>query len=94
MRKILASQVVGTRKIAGTWWPIEDLLVRVRDQVPGRRPTWEVVRNLCNGVPDAVEVYPTRREVVLVFGGPSMLRRSSIRKRVAKVWGPFPRKAE
>lgn len=58
-RKILAEHVTGKRTINGTEWPICNQLVR--DQRPGQRPTWEIVRSLCNGVPDHVDTYPTRR---------------------------------
>jgi len=55
MRKVIIESNVGYRYVTGTSWPIVDQLVR--DTIPGRKPTYEVVRGLCNGVPDSCLVF-------------------------------------
>lgn len=57
-RTVIETVDLGARTIAGTDWPVVDQVVR--DQRPGRRPEWQVVRSLCNGVPASVEIYRTR----------------------------------
>jgi hypothetical protein len=59
MRSIIKEKQTGTRTIAGTDWPVTTQLVR--DAIPGRKPTWLVVRDLCNGVPLRSSEYATRR---------------------------------
>jgi hypothetical protein len=49
-RRILADRTRGIFRLAGTDWPITDQLVR--EQMPGRRPTWCVIYGLCNGLSD------------------------------------------
>lgn len=57
-RVVIAERDMGTRLVAGTEWAVVDQLVR--DQRPGRRPTWIVVRGLCNGVPRSCEEHRRR----------------------------------
>lgn len=65
-RKVVAEREMGTRLIAGTEWPVCDQVVR--DERPGQRPTWVVVRGLCNGVPRSSEQHRTLREASESFG--------------------------
>lgn len=60
--KTIDERTLGHRPIAGTDWPVRDLLTR--EQIPGRRPQWQIVRGLCNGVPTGVDTYSTRREAL------------------------------
>ena len=62
---VLAERETGRRVLAGTDWPVRDKLVR--DQRPGRRPTWEIVRGLCNGIAQRADVYRTRREALAAW---------------------------
>ena len=57
--KVLDSFQLGVRLITGTEWPIVYELRRV--EMPDRRPEWEIVFGLCNGVPDRVETFRTLR---------------------------------
>lgn len=53
---------VGTRMVAGTDWPVIDQLWR-------RGPhTWEIVRELCNGVPRARETFRSEAAAREAFG--------------------------
>ena len=61
-RKTIAQVEHGKRTVLGTDWPITSYLERVAGK--GRRPTWVVTWNLCNGVPTGTTVYPTKREAL------------------------------
>jgi hypothetical protein len=65
-RNILEQRARGIRRIAGTEWPIVDQLER--QQLPGKRPRWIVVRGLCNGVPDSATEYRRLKEAQAAFG--------------------------
>jgi hypothetical protein len=65
-RIIIAENQVGTRLINGTEWPVMDQIVR--DQRPGQRTTWMLVRGECNGIPEGAQEYRTRREAQAAFG--------------------------
>ncbi|HKP08337.1 MAG TPA: hypothetical protein VJU58_13875 [Microbacterium sp.] len=51
IRELLEEVDVRVRVIAGTEWPVRDQLWRTG------RSRWEVVRELCNGVPRTTEIY-------------------------------------
>lgn len=56
------ARTTGYRDCLGTRWPIETTLER-------RGPRqWIVTRGLCNGVPESVEKYSTRRAALVAFG--------------------------
>lgn len=56
-RAVVEERRVGTRVLAGTEWPIVDQLVRHAD---GRaHGGWQIIRGLCNGVPDGATFYPS-----------------------------------
>lgn len=55
---IIARKQIGTRKMAGTAWPVEHALDR---QTTCGRVTWVVLRYLCNGIPDSAESFKTKR---------------------------------
>src|SRR5690348_7826676 len=63
MRELLDELEVGRRTIAGTEWPVRDQFFRA-----GPR-TWEIVRELCNGVPRATETYRSETAAREAFGG-------------------------
>lgn len=62
MQQQLAHRNDGQRTVNGTEHPIVSLLVR--DQIPGKKPTWQIVHGLCNGVPARVETYRTKAAAV------------------------------
>jgi aldehyde:ferredoxin oxidoreductase len=61
-RELLEELTVGTRTVAGTDWPIVDQLWRT-----GPR-SWEIVRELCNGVPRTSEEYRSESAAREAFG--------------------------
>lgn len=64
MRTLIAEVAKGTRRIAGTDFPILDQLHRVQQ---GSRVRWVVTRGLCNGIPDSAHEFRTRREARLAL---------------------------
>lgn len=58
----IKSTTRGHRTIAGTDWPVEDVVYRV-----GAR-RWLVAWGLCNGVPSHSIAYRTRREALEALG--------------------------
>ena len=60
-RGLLEEIRVGTRTIDATEWPVRDQLWRTG---PG---SWQIVRELCNGVPRAVEEYASEVEAREAF---------------------------
>lgn len=62
---LVASRVVGKRRIAGTDWPIENVVTRHRMR---GRSVWVVSIALCNGVPEWSDSYATRREAMAAAG--------------------------
>lgn len=67
MMRTIISVRVGTRHRVGTDWPVLDEVRRC--QLPGKRPTWVVLRGLCNGVPDGATEHATQREALAEFRG-------------------------
>jgi len=61
----IAWRQIGTRTVNGTDWPIKDEVQRWN--TPSGRPQWLIVFALCNGVPDSVRSYRTRREALDAF---------------------------
>ena len=64
MRTILREKQTGTRKLAGTDWPIVDQLHR--EQMSGKA-SWVITRGLCNGIPDKAETFKTKKEALAAF---------------------------
>lgn len=60
--ELLEELAVGIRTVAGTHWPVVDQLWRT-----GPR-SWEIVRELCNGVPRASETYRSEAAAREAFG--------------------------
>lgn len=63
--KVIHERRTGSRVIACTEFPVLDQLVRG----PGRRPTWHVVRGLCNGVPQSAKEFKTLRAASAEYWG-------------------------
>jgi hypothetical protein len=61
-RTLLDELHVGTRTIENTEWPVVDQLWRT-----GPR-SWEIVRELCNGVPRSTETYRSEAKAREAFG--------------------------
>lgn len=55
---------IGTRRRAGTDWPVYDVLYR---DCNGAKPRWRIARGLCNGVSSSVETYRTLGEAELAL---------------------------
>ena len=58
-RTLITETQTGTRRIAGTDWPILDQLHR---EQTGKRVRWIVTRGLCNGIPTGATEYRTLTE--------------------------------
>lgn len=70
MTKLIEERQIGTRRMAGTDWPILDRIERhSNDPGEGRRwVRWVIWRGLCNGIPDDGRIYRTRREALEAWG--------------------------
>jgi hypothetical protein len=62
----IARRTTGTRRIAGTDWPIEDLAQR--EQHGNDKATWVLLKSLCNGTCDAAIPYRTKRALLAALG--------------------------
>ncbi len=55
--RILESRRVGVKHLRGNAFLIEDRLER--QQLPGKKPVWVVLRGLCDGVPESHQTFHT-----------------------------------
>jgi hypothetical protein len=63
----IARRATGIRRIAGTDWLIEN--VAQREQRGNDRPTWILLKSLCNGTCASLVQYPTKRALLAALNG-------------------------
>jgi len=62
---MICEAITGTRSELNTDHAVSTQLVR--EAMPGRKPRWLVVIDLCNGVPDGTDVYTKRKDAMAAW---------------------------
>lgn len=65
MKTTIRDITTGTRRIAGTDWPVSTTITR---ETRKGRPVWVVTQGLCNGTADGATEHRTRKAALAEIG--------------------------